>query len=190
MAFGNAFLGIVHAMAHTVGSTFGLVHGRTNAIFLPHAIRYNGQIPTKVTGWPKAEKYIAHERYQQIAKHLGLRRRPRAGRRVLRPGRRGAAGQGRDRALVHGAGRLGARVHGRSRRPGDAGLRGPVRSGQPAPADARGHEGHHGRGLPRHEPRRGPCRAQGHRGGARARRGRRTLGMIGAPASGEQPGRW
>ena len=72
MAFGSAFLGIVHAMAHTVGSTFGLVHGRTNAIFLPHAIRYNGQIPTKVTGWPKAEKYIAHERYQQIAKHLGL----------------------------------------------------------------------------------------------------------------------
>lgn len=72
MAFGSAFLGIVHAMAHTVGSTFGLIHGRTNAVFLPHAIRYNGQVPTKVTGWPKAEKYIAPERYQEIAKHLGL----------------------------------------------------------------------------------------------------------------------
>ncbi|MEG3614167.1 bifunctional acetaldehyde-CoA/alcohol dehydrogenase [Isoptericola haloaureus] len=72
MAFGNAFLGIVHAMSHTVGATFKLVHGRTNAIFLPHAIRYNGLMPGKVTGWPKAEKYVAPERYQQIAQHLGL----------------------------------------------------------------------------------------------------------------------
>jgi acetaldehyde dehydrogenase/alcohol dehydrogenase len=72
MAFGSAFLGIVHAMAHTVGATFKLIHGRTNAVFLPHAIRYNGQVPAKVTGWPKSEKYIAPERYQEIAKHLGL----------------------------------------------------------------------------------------------------------------------
>src|SRR5690625_824763 len=48
MAFGNAFLGIVHAMAHEIGSTFGLVHGRTNATLLPHVIRYNGQVPTKL----------------------------------------------------------------------------------------------------------------------------------------------
>lgn len=72
MAFASAFLGIVHAMSHTVGSTFHLVHGRTNAIFLPHGIRYNGQVPAKVTGWPKADRYVAPERYQQIAKHLGL----------------------------------------------------------------------------------------------------------------------
>jgi acetaldehyde dehydrogenase/alcohol dehydrogenase len=72
MAFGNAFLGIVHAMSHTVGATFKLAHGRTNAIFLPHAIRYNGTVPGKVTGWPKAERYVAPERYQQIARHLGL----------------------------------------------------------------------------------------------------------------------
>ncbi|WP_179951083.1 bifunctional acetaldehyde-CoA/alcohol dehydrogenase [Xylanimonas oleitrophica] len=72
MAFGNAFLGIVHAMSHTVGATFKLVHGRTNAIFLPYAVRYNGLVPGKVTGWPKAEKYVAPERFQQIAKHLGL----------------------------------------------------------------------------------------------------------------------
>ncbi len=72
MAFGNAFLGIVHAMAHTIGSTFGLVHGRTNATLLPHVIRYNGTIPTKLTSWPKYESYVAPERFQQIARALGL----------------------------------------------------------------------------------------------------------------------
>ena len=72
MAFGNAFLGIVHAMSHTVGATHKLIHGRTNAMFLPYAIRYNGLVPGKVTGWPKAEKYVAPERFQVIAKHLGL----------------------------------------------------------------------------------------------------------------------
>ncbi|WP_263120586.1 bifunctional acetaldehyde-CoA/alcohol dehydrogenase [Cellulomonas fimi] len=72
MAFGNAFLGIVHAMAHVVGSTFHLVHGRTNATLLPHVIRYNGQIPTKLTSWPKYEHYVAPERFQQIAQMLGL----------------------------------------------------------------------------------------------------------------------
>nr|WP_297429072.1 bifunctional acetaldehyde-CoA/alcohol dehydrogenase [uncultured Actinotalea sp.] len=72
MAFGNAFLGIVHAMAHTIGSTFQLVHGRTNATLLPHVIRYNGTVPTKLTSWPKYEYYVAPERFQEIAKVLGL----------------------------------------------------------------------------------------------------------------------
>lgn len=72
MAFGNAFLGIVHAMAHTVGSTFGLVHGRTNATLLPHVVRYNGTVPTKLTSWPKYESYVAPERFREIAEALGL----------------------------------------------------------------------------------------------------------------------
>jgi len=72
MAFGNAFLGIVHAMAHTLGSAFKLVHGRTNAVLLPHVIRYNGTIPTKLTSWPKYESYVAPERFQRIAAMLGL----------------------------------------------------------------------------------------------------------------------
>ncbi|WP_123913864.1 bifunctional acetaldehyde-CoA/alcohol dehydrogenase [Georgenia muralis] len=72
MAFGNAFLGVVHAMAHTVGSTYHQVHGRTNAVLLPHAIRYNGQVPTKLSNWPKYETYTAPQRFQQIAAHLGL----------------------------------------------------------------------------------------------------------------------
>lgn len=72
MAFGNSFLGIVHAMAHVVGSTYHLVHGRTNATLLPHVIRYNGTVPTKLTSWPKYEHYVAPERFQQLAAALGL----------------------------------------------------------------------------------------------------------------------
>ncbi|MFE1311863.1 bifunctional acetaldehyde-CoA/alcohol dehydrogenase [Streptomyces sp. NPDC058755] len=72
MAFGNAFLGIVHAMSHTLGATFHIAHGRTNAVLLPHVIRYNGTVPTKLTGWPKYEDYRAPERFQEIARALGL----------------------------------------------------------------------------------------------------------------------
>lgn len=72
MAFGSAFLGVVHAMAHTLGGTFGVAHGRTNALLLPHVIRYNGTEPAKVTSWPKYRHYIAPQRYQDIARMLGL----------------------------------------------------------------------------------------------------------------------
>ncbi|WP_051813895.1 bifunctional acetaldehyde-CoA/alcohol dehydrogenase [Kitasatospora sp. MBT63] len=72
MAFGSAFLGVVHAMAHTLGATFHVAHGRTNALLLPHVIRYNGTAPGKVTGWPKYRSYVAPERYQAIARMLGL----------------------------------------------------------------------------------------------------------------------
>ncbi|MFJ7342079.1 bifunctional acetaldehyde-CoA/alcohol dehydrogenase [Streptomyces sp. NPDC101110] len=72
MAFGNAFLGIVHAMSHTLGATFHIAHGRTNAVLLPHVIRYNGTVPAKLTGWPKYENYRAPERFQDIARSLGL----------------------------------------------------------------------------------------------------------------------
>ncbi|MGW3105822.1 bifunctional acetaldehyde-CoA/alcohol dehydrogenase [Streptomyces sp. NPDC001100] len=72
MAFGSAFLGIVHAMSHTLGATFHLAHGRTNAVLLPHVIRYNGTVPTKLTGWPKYENYRAPQRFQDIARTLAL----------------------------------------------------------------------------------------------------------------------
>ncbi|RKE19189.1 bifunctional acetaldehyde-CoA/alcohol dehydrogenase [Streptomyces sp. TLI_171] len=72
MAFGSAFLGAVHAMAHPLGATFHVAHGRTNALLLPHVIRYNGAAPAKVTSWPKYRSYVAPERYQQIARLLGL----------------------------------------------------------------------------------------------------------------------
>ncbi|GGT09807.1 hypothetical protein GCM10010156_77990 [Planobispora rosea] len=72
MAFGNAFLGIVHAMSHTLGATFHVAHGRTSALLLSHVIRYNGTVPAKLSGWPKYEDYRAPERFQEIVRTLGL----------------------------------------------------------------------------------------------------------------------
>ena len=72
MAFGSAFLGMCHGMAHTLGALLHIAHGRTNSILLPYVIRYNGQIPEEPTSWPKYNKYIAPERYQEIAKNLGV----------------------------------------------------------------------------------------------------------------------
>ncbi|HEL1585604.1 TPA: bifunctional acetaldehyde-CoA/alcohol dehydrogenase [Streptococcus suis] len=72
MAFANAFLGISHSMAHKLGGRFHTVHGRTNAILLPYVIRYNGTRPAKTATWPKYNYYRADEKYQDIAKMLGL----------------------------------------------------------------------------------------------------------------------
>ncbi|SEK96287.1 bifunctional acetaldehyde-CoA/alcohol dehydrogenase [Streptacidiphilus jiangxiensis] len=72
MAFANSFLGLVHAMAHTLGNTFHVAHGRTNALLLPHVIRHNGTVTHKATPWPKAETYRAPERLAEIARMLGL----------------------------------------------------------------------------------------------------------------------
>lgn len=41
MAFNNASLGHVHAMAHQLGGFYNLPHGVCNAILLPHVQRYN-----------------------------------------------------------------------------------------------------------------------------------------------------
>ena len=73
MAFTNAFLGINHSLAHKLGGEFHIVHGRANAILLPHVIEYNGSTnPSKFVVFPKYEKYIAPQKFQEIAKALGL----------------------------------------------------------------------------------------------------------------------
>jgi alcohol dehydrogenase len=41
MAFSNASLGYVHAMAHQLGGFYDLPHGVCNAILLPHVERFN-----------------------------------------------------------------------------------------------------------------------------------------------------
>ncbi len=72
MAFTNAFLGINHSLAHKLGGEFHIPHGRANAILLPHVIKFNSETPTKLPTFPKYEKFIADEKYSEIAKSLGL----------------------------------------------------------------------------------------------------------------------
>lgn len=56
MAFTNVWLGIVHAMSHQLGGTFGIPHGCANAILMPNVIRFNSKVTNK---------------YEDLAKLLG-----------------------------------------------------------------------------------------------------------------------
>ncbi len=65
MAFSNALLGIVHAMAHKTGAAFAdcgahIIHGAANAMYLPKVIAYNAKEPA------------AAARYAEISEHLQL----------------------------------------------------------------------------------------------------------------------
>jgi alcohol dehydrogenase len=57
IAFNNASLGYVHAMAHQLGGFYNLPHGVCNAILLPHVEKFN--------------LIAAPERFVEIAKALG-----------------------------------------------------------------------------------------------------------------------
>lgn len=58
MAFNNASLGYVHAMAHQLGGFYDLPHGVCNAVLLPHVQRYNAQ--------------VCPERLKDIARCMGV----------------------------------------------------------------------------------------------------------------------
>ncbi|MEQ8173896.1 MAG: alcohol dehydrogenase-like regulatory protein ErcA [Syntrophomonadaceae bacterium] len=58
LAFSNAILGAVHAMAHSLGGLLDLPHGECNAILLRHVIAFNYD--------------EAADRYQRIARAMGL----------------------------------------------------------------------------------------------------------------------
>ncbi|WP_442878045.1 bifunctional acetaldehyde-CoA/alcohol dehydrogenase [Carnobacterium sp.] len=73
MAFANAFLGINHSIAHKIGGEYNIPHGRTNAILLPHVIRYNAKDPSKHALFPKYEYFRADEDYAEIARFMGFK---------------------------------------------------------------------------------------------------------------------
>ncbi|MGF1737218.1 L-threonine dehydrogenase [Photobacterium satsumensis] len=58
MAFNNASLGYVHAMAHQLGGFYDLPHGVCNAVLLPHVQRYNAQ--------------VCPDRLKDVAKAMGV----------------------------------------------------------------------------------------------------------------------
>ncbi|QZN93904.1 bifunctional acetaldehyde-CoA/alcohol dehydrogenase [Limosilactobacillus panis] len=72
MAFGQAFLGITHSLAHKMGGAFGLPHGLLIAIAMPQVIRFNAQRPQKLALWPHYETYHATKDYADIARFIGL----------------------------------------------------------------------------------------------------------------------
>ena len=58
MAFNNASLGYVHAMAHQLGGFYDLPHGVCNALLLPHVEAFNAS--------------VAAERLAQVAQAMGV----------------------------------------------------------------------------------------------------------------------
>jgi alcohol dehydrogenase len=58
LAFSNASLGLVHAMAHSLGGALGLAHGECNAILLEKAVRHNYTAASK--------------KYDRLAEEMGL----------------------------------------------------------------------------------------------------------------------
>ncbi|MDQ7822234.1 MAG: bifunctional acetaldehyde-CoA/alcohol dehydrogenase [Candidatus Eremiobacteraeota bacterium] len=72
MAFANAFLGINHSLAHILGATFHISHGRANAFVMIPVLRYNAEKPHKLQAYPNYESPKSKERYGEIAHALNL----------------------------------------------------------------------------------------------------------------------
>jgi alcohol dehydrogenase class IV len=73
MAFTNTSLGINHSLAHALGATFHISHGRSNAILLSAVMEYNSDLRGSANGY-------AAQRYAKLATILQLpARTPREG---------------------------------------------------------------------------------------------------------------
>ena len=70
LAFNSAGLGLNHGMAHALGATFHIPHGRANALLLPHIIQFNSNINEHSKSQRSYPQVV--ERYSTIARNLGL----------------------------------------------------------------------------------------------------------------------
>lgn len=68
IAFNAASLGLNHAMAHNMGGTLKIPHGRINALLLPLVIEFNSGI----TGYKLQSPSKAAKKYEKLAKYLGI----------------------------------------------------------------------------------------------------------------------
>lgn len=73
MAFANAFLGVCHSMAHTLGGVFHMPHGIANAMLISQVIRYNAtDDPTKQAAFSQYKYPDIKARFAKIADYLQL----------------------------------------------------------------------------------------------------------------------
>lgn len=78
MAFSNAGLGMVHAMAHALGGAYNLPHGVCNALLLPYVLEFNASSPEVVRRFAKivrafhGEKKNGAEGYEAIAEGIRM----------------------------------------------------------------------------------------------------------------------
>lgn len=72
MAFANAFLGVMHSMAHKLGAFHHLPHGLSNALMMDEVIRFNScDAPTKMGTFPQYDHPHGMQRYAEVADALG-----------------------------------------------------------------------------------------------------------------------
>ena len=76
MAFANAFLGVMHSMAHKLGSFHHIPHGIANALMMEEVLRFNADpVPRKMGTFPQYDHPHTLERYLEIADALGIKGR-------------------------------------------------------------------------------------------------------------------
>ncbi|MBQ5788173.1 MAG: bifunctional acetaldehyde-CoA/alcohol dehydrogenase [Oscillospiraceae bacterium] len=72
MAFANAFLGVMHSMAHKLGAFHHIAHGLANALMMDEVIRFNAcEAPTKMGTFPQYDHPHTLARYAEVADCLG-----------------------------------------------------------------------------------------------------------------------
>ena len=72
MAFANAFLGVMHSMAHKLGAFHHVAHGLANALMMDEVIRFNSsEAPSKMGTFQQYDHPHAMARYAEIADYLG-----------------------------------------------------------------------------------------------------------------------
>ena len=73
MAFANAFLGVMHSMAHKLGAFHHIPHGIANALMMEEVLRFNASpVPRKMGTFPQYDHPHTMERYAEIADELDL----------------------------------------------------------------------------------------------------------------------
>ena len=73
MAFANAFLGVMHSMAHKLGSFHHIPHGVANALMMVEVLRFNSkEVPQKMGTFPQYDHPKTLSRYAMIADALAL----------------------------------------------------------------------------------------------------------------------